>query len=257
MAIFDPLWRSVWWPWLLIWAATFLSLVIAMALALRYWYIHYRRAAAVRHHDISFYLDDKSVMDLYLQYGGKYKAPLRQEVKEHISNNREIELNADLAPIQTRAKTGVNRDVIRSYIENAEPITVIGIIIDVLEQADDIVHVDLRKREVTFNRALNKIRNAHGDEGPTAIHLRGLDTFVSIRGQFHVAEVTDAATTFEAPFGAPTNTPHPRVSCHCMASGMRGAPVPSSSFSARCLGRVEEWDANTGRLKVHPIALFR
>jgi hypothetical protein len=256
MAIFDPLWRSVWWPWLLIWAATLVSLVIAIAIALTHWHI-YRRAVTVRHHDISFYLDDKSVMDLYLQYGGKYKAPLRQEVKEHISNNREIELNADLAPLRTRAKTGVNRDVIRSYIENAEPITVIGIIIDVLEQADDIVHVDLRKQEITFDRSLNKARNAHDDERITTIQLRGLDTFVSIRGQFRAAEITDAATTFEAPFGDPTNTPHPHVICICMASGMRGAPVPSSSFSARCLGRVEEWDANTGKLKVHPIALFR
>jgi hypothetical protein len=256
MAIFDPLWRSVWWPWLLVWAITLVSLIAAIAIALTHWRRH-RRTATIRHHDISFYLDEKSVMDLYLQYGGKYKAPLRQEVKEHITNNREIELNADLAPLQARAKAGVNRDIVRSYIENAEPITVIGIIIDVLEQADDIAHVDLRKQEVTFNNALNKSRNSDGDEAFTTVHLRSLDTFVSIRGKFHAAETTDSITTFEAPFSDLTDASQPHVSCTCMTSGMRGAPVPRGSFQARCLGRVEDWDANTGKLKVHPIALFR
>lgn len=256
MAVFDPLWRSVWWPWLLVWCITLVSLVTAIAIVVMHWRRH-RRPNTARHHGISFYLDEESVMDLYLQYGGKYKAPLRQEVKEHISDNREVELNADLAPLQARAKAGVNRDIFRSYIENAEPITVIGIIIDVLEQSDDIVYVDLRKQEVTFNRALDKVLNADDDERPTTVRLRGLDTFVSIRGRFHAIETTEAVKTFEAPFGDPTGGPQARLTCICMTSGMRGSAVPTGSFPARCLGRVEDWDSDTGKLKVHPIAIFR
>jgi hypothetical protein len=253
MAVFDPLWRGLWWPWLLIWAITLVSLFIAGAIAVTYW-LRYLRPHIARHHGISLYLDDDAVMDLYLQYGGKYMEPLSQEVQEHISNSRELELNADLARLQARAKTGVNSDIFSSYIKKAEPITVIGIIIDVLEQADDIVHVDLRKQEVTFNRALDK---ALDDERPTAVRLRGLDTFVSIRGEFSATEPTAADPTFEAPYGDPPSSPETYLTCTCATSGMRGTAVPTGSFPARCLGRVENWDPQTSRLKVNPIAIFR
>jgi hypothetical protein len=260
MAVFDPLWRSVWWPWLLVWGITLVLLVINVAIAVTHWRRH-PWPPHPRHHDISFYLDDKSVMDLYRLYGGKYMEPLSQEVQEHLIKTREIEMNADLAPLQARAKAGVNREIFRSYIEKAEPITVIGIIIDVLEQADDIVHVDLRKQEVTFNRALDKALGADDDERPTTARLRSLDTFVSIRGQFRATESTADETTFEAPYGdqtsSPPGSPQAYLTCTCETSGMRGPTFPSGSFPARCLGRVENWDPNTSRLKMHPIAIFR
>ncbi len=82
------------------------------------------------------------------------KVALRQEVQERITSSREGEVSAALALLKARGKQGVNREVFRSYIEEAEPITVIGIGIDVLDRADDIVDVDLLKQEVTANRAL-------------------------------------------------------------------------------------------------------
>ena len=254
MAVVDGSWWGVWWPWLLVWGITAVSLVAAVATAVVHWRRH-RAPAATRLHGISFYLDDESVMDLYRQHGGKYKAALRQEVQERISSNREAELSADLAPVQASAKRGVNTEVFRSYIENAEPITVIVIVIDVLDREDDIVNVDLRKQEVISNRALDKALDTDDDERPTALRLRDLDTFVSIRGLFHQTDRTPTVTTFEAPYGDPTDPA--QVHLTCTASGLRGTAVPARSFPARCLGRVEDWDPDTHRLIVHPIAIFR
>jgi len=187
---------------LLVWGITAVSLVAAVATAVVHWRRH-RAPAATRLHGISFYLDDESVMDLYRQHGGKYKAALRQEVQERISSNREAALSADLAPVQAGAKRGVNTEVFRSYIENAEPITVIGIVIDVLDREDDIVNVDLRKQEVISNRALDKALDTDDDERPTTLRLRDLDTFVSIRGLFHLTDRTPHGHDVRGPLRQP------------------------------------------------------
>ena len=256
VAVSDPSWWGVWWPWLLVWGITVVSLVAAVAIAVTHWRRH-RVLTATRRPGISFYLDDESVMDLYRQHGGKYKAALRQEVQERSSSTSEGEVSAELAPVRARARRGVNNEIFRSYIENAEPITVIGIIIDVLEQAGDIVHVDLHKQAVTSNRALAKALDTDDDKQPTAVRLRGLETFVSIRGLFRATDHTPAVTTFEAPYGEPPDpVDGPRVHLICTASGLRYS-VPTSTFSARCLGRVEDWDPRTRKLIVHPIAIFR
>jgi len=256
VAVADPSWWGVWWPWLLVWGITVVSLVATVAIAVAHWCRH-RAPAATRRPGISFYLDDESVMDLYRQHGGKYKAALRQEVQERSTSTNEGEVSADLAPVQARAKRGVNSEIFRSYIENAEPITVIGIIIDVLEQAGDIVHVDLRKQAVISSRALAKALDTDDDKRPTAVRLRGLETFVSIRGLFRATDRTPAVTTFEAPYGEPPNpVDGPQVHLTCTASGLRRR-VPTGMFSARCLGRVEDWDPKTRSLIVHPIAIFR
>jgi hypothetical protein len=196
-------------------------------------------------------------MDLYRQHGGKYKAALRQEVQERSSSTSEGEVSVELTPVRASARRGINSEVFRSYIENAEPITVIGIIIDVLEQAGDIVHVDLCKQAVTSNHALTKALDTEDDKQPPAVRLRGLETFVSIRGQFRATERTPAVTTFEAPYGEPLDPADgPQIHLTCTASGLRHI-VPTGTFSARCLGRVEDWNPSTRTLIVHPIAIFR
>jgi hypothetical protein len=260
VAIADPAWWGVWWPWLVVWGVTAVSLVAAVAIAVTHWRRH-RAPAATRRPGISFYLDDESVMDLYRQHGGKYKAALRQEVQERSTSTSEGEVSADLAPVQARAKRGVNSEVFRSYIENAEPITVIGIIIDVLDQAGDIVHIDLREQTITSSGALAKALDTDDDKRPTAVRLRGLETFVSIRGLFRATDRTPEVTTFEAPYGEPPDPTAPangpQIHLTCTASGLRGTAIPTGSFPARCLGRVQEWDPDKCRLIVHPIAIFR
>lgn len=203
---------------------------------------------------ISFYLDDEAVMDLYLEYSGKYGTALSKDVKHRITTSREFEGSTTSALLKAQGKQGVTSEILTSYLVEAEPITVIRTVIDVLNQASDIVDVDLLKQEVTANHALD---NALGTEGkrPTRVCLRRLKTFVSISGEFRETyDSTAEEITFEAPYGdsdAPTY-----VRLRCTTSGLRRTRVPRGTFSAYCLGRVEGWDDVTGRLDVFPIAIF-
>ena len=148
--------------------------------------------------------------------------------------------------------------MLRTCIETAEPITVVTIIVDVLEHAGDIVHVNLPKREVTAGEALDKALHADLERPTAGVRLRDLEAFVSIQGRFRATNRTDTATTFDAPYGDPDDpTDGPQVRLICAAAGLRGAEVPAGPFRARCLGRVEDWNPDSGRLIVHPIAIFR
>lgn len=66
---------------------------------------------------------------------------------------------------------------------------------------------------------------------------------------------TPSVTTLEAPYGDPADGP--QVHLACTTSGLRRTDVPTGTFPARCLGRVQDWDPDTRRLNVLPIAIFR
>lgn len=250
MAVVDRAWLAVWWPWLLVWCATVVLLAAAVAIVLTS-----RRGSRSRpRHSITIYLDETSVMDLYRQYGGKYKAALRHEVQERISSGRDLEASAELAPLRARASRGVNSEVFRTYIEKAEPITVVSIIIDVLERAADIVDVDLTRQEVGASDALDRAFAGHPPAG--GVRLRDVDAFVSVLGRFRAAGRTADATTFEAPFGDPADpATAAKVRIVCADAGLRTTVLPAGR--ARCLGLAGDWDAGTRTLTVHPIAVFR
>jgi hypothetical protein len=227
--------------------------VTAVAIWVAHW--HSSRSSASRRLREYFYLDNEAVMDLYLQHE-EYKGALRHEVEDRISSSHELTTSLNLAPVEGGGKRGVNREVFQKYIKEDKPITVISIVIDVLDKEGDIVHVNLRKKEITSDRALDKALDTDHDELPPTVRLCGLDTFVLIRGLFRVTDRTDAATTFEAPYGDLTDDDDPQVRLTCAASGLRSPNVRSGSFPARCLGRVEDWNPHTHRLTVHPIAIF-
>ncbi|OLT09218.1 hypothetical protein BJF78_31190 [Pseudonocardia sp. CNS-139] len=240
----------MWWPWLLVWGATVALLAVAVAVVLT----HRRDRRSGPRHSITIYLDESAVMDLYRQYGGKYKAALRHEVQERISSGGELEASAELAPLRARASRGVNSEVFRTYIEMAEPITVVSIIVDVLERAADIVDVDLTRQEVGASDALDRAFAGRPPAG--GVRLREVDAFVSVLGRFRVAGRTADATTFEAPFGDPDDPgAAPKVRLVCAQKGLRTTVLPAGR--ARCLGLAGDWDAGTRTLTVHPIAVFR
>jgi hypothetical protein len=244
VAVLDEAWLAVWWPWLLVWVAT-AGLVVAAGVIVA---VHWRGRTPGPRYGVSIYLDEESVMALYRQRGGRYKAALRHEVQERISRTREFDAAAELAPLTAKGKRGVNSEVFRSYIEKAEPITVISIIVDVLARAGDIVDVDLARQEVEPGAALP-------DAGPgRTILLQDVTNVVSISGWFRSVDGRNRnSTTFEVPFGgrdAPPGSPKVRIVCGKGGLGL-------SSGWARCLGNVDGWDPATRTLSVRPIALFR
>ncbi|MDI1461565.1 hypothetical protein QEZ54_11330 [Catellatospora sp. KI3] len=242
----DSLWWSVWWPWLLVWAGTALALLGALAVLVTQ--VLGRRRGTGQPPYLSFYLHDKSVMDLY-QY--KYQGALEQEVQAKVGRRSRVGADSDVPMVKFGASTERNREEFRRYLEVAAPITVIGIIMDVL--ADDLVQVDLDRLVVTPSRKVPMSR------GRVKLSQLGGGSYVLVRGVFRPdpALGSDRHTTLLADYGDGSATGAvPRIRLRCVNSGLRDE-VPEEQFWARCLGTVQGWDAATGHLVLNPIAIFR
>ncbi|MGH3613624.1 MAG: hypothetical protein ACRDRK_13745 [Pseudonocardia sp.] len=258
MAVFDGPWWGVWWPWMLVWIGTVVSTVVTVTITIRY-RRRDRGTSAKPTLGAPLFLAKGRVMDLYQLHGGRHAAALRREVEDEISNSRQAEVFADLAPVRAGGHVNVDKRVFRRWVEVAEPITVIGIVIDVLDNADDIVYSDLLTCSVIANPALVKALGVEDGRCPDMVRLRGLDVHVSVRGWLRRTGGTDKTITFHAPYGDPadsTDGPGSRVQIECVESGLRDG-VPTGSFPAHCLGRVLNWEAREGGcLVIQPIAIF-
>ncbi len=255
-ALDRELWWSVWWPWLLVWGATFLAVVVAVVAVALAWRRRRRFATARVVPGITFYLHEKSVMDLY-QSGG-YGDALRKEVEERVGSTSDGAVALKVREVGVGGGRTREREVVSRYISDAEPISVIGVLLDVLESADGVVHVDLRHRTVLRNDALAQ---ALGDRaGAAEPRLREIDAYVSVRGVFRLADPdqqVDGKTVFLAPFGDPDDPAQgPQVRIECHREGLRDE-IPQGPFRARCLGKVQSWKAADGVLVLRPIAVFQ
>jgi hypothetical protein len=243
----DTLWWSVWWHWLAVWIATVLSVLFAIALFIVHWRGKQRRTKQPPY--VSFYLHDQSVMDLY-QY--RYRGALEQHVEARVGGRSQIRAGAGVQMVNFGGSIERNREEFRKYLERAEPITVIGILMDVLE--DDLVQVDLERGSLVSGKNLDirqrKIR----------LSELGGRTYVLARGGFEVnGAPTNASgtTTFLASYGGQRRGSPPsmiRVRC---ASNVLRSDVPEGKFWARCLGTVQGWDRAAGHLVIDPIAIFK
>ncbi len=254
MGVTSEAWWAVWWPWMLLWAATGAGLASLLAGAVLRM-VRARRAAAQDITDgICFYLHDKTVMDHYQMRG--YTAALRKEVEQRTSDSKDGTVRAKVFGVGADGGRRENTEIVSRYMEVAEPISVIGLIMKVLEEKRVIVHVDLPSQCVTRSPAL--LRTASGGQG--AVRLRDIEGFVLIRGRFRATgDDPDSAgsTVFLAPYGDPADPSRgPRVRVTCATEGLRNQ-VPRGTFSARCLGKVQEWNPDEGVLEVQAMAIFR
>lgn len=249
MAINDPLWWQVWWPWMLLWTAAVLAVALAALLAVYRWRSRARRGRLA----VTFYLSTDAIMGMYQQL--RYKPALQRAVREEIGRSANANVAAEFGPIRAGSGWQVDRRVFSTYIETDEPITVIGILMAVLEDTDDIVHVDLERLTLTPNRAAR----AAIARGADRARLRGLDAYVLVQGNYRRYGGGDAdRTSFRAPYGEEPagHATAAWVRIDCDREGLRRR-VPDGAFPARCLGRVERWDADARELVIDPIAVFK
>ncbi|MFC5152378.1 hypothetical protein [Streptomyces amakusaensis] len=257
MAVLTEEWWSVWWPWMLLWlltAAGALTLLLTPVLFLRA-----RRRAGDRKltYSICFYLHDRSVMDHYQMRN--YTAALRKEVEQRTSDSNDGNVRATVFGVSAGGGKRDNKEIVSRYLEVAEPISVIGVIIDVLEAKDVIVHVDLVNQTVRRNAALANALSLQGrpGPGPRTARLRDIEDFVLIRGRFRKISESPESTVLLAPYGDPDDPSRgPRVRVVCATEGLRDE-VPGGAFSARCLGKVQDWNAADQTLEVQAVAIFR
>jgi hypothetical protein len=250
---------------MLVWLATVAGLVAVVALVMREIRRSRQEAGPSLAFTICFYLHDESVMDHFQM--GRYAAALRREVEERVSRGTDVGVNADvlgLAGFDGGRQS--SREVVSRYLEEAEPISVIGVVVAALEREHVVVHADLTRQAVRRNTALAKaLDTAYGsDRVPHTVPLDDLvDPFVLIRGRFRKTDETDESGTpqaieLTARYGSPADPGQgPRVRVACRTSGLRSGDVPGGSFTARCLGKVRHWNAAEGVLEVDALAIFR
>jgi hypothetical protein len=251
------MWWQVWWPWMLLWSATAVAVVVAVSILVTHWRAHGRRTGRLA---VSFYLNTTAIMGMYQQL--RYKPALQRAVREEIRRSTNADIRAAFRGVRADAGWRVDRKVFSEYIETDEPITVIGILMNVLEKTDDIVLVDLERETITPNRAMSGAAPAAGSaqtapRGTT--RLRGLDAYVLVKGVYRqgVSSGTDTVA-FLAPYGDEPDDPGTGawVRVDCDTGGLRRR-VPDGPFLARCLGRVERWDGRTREMVIDPIAIFK
>ncbi|MFF8957605.1 hypothetical protein [Streptomyces sp. NPDC014894] len=258
MAVWTEEWWSVWWPWMLVWlltAAGALTLLTAPVLLL----LARRRRGRDRNltYSICFYLHDRSVMDHYQMRN--YTAALRKEVEQRTSDSADGTIRATVFGVSAGGGKRDNKEIVSKYLEVAEPISVIGVIMDVLEAKDVIVHVDLVNQTVRRNAALAGALSLRGGPGPAPqdVRLRDIEDFVLIRGRFRKISESPDSTVLIAPYGDPDDPARgPRVRLVCVTEGLRNE-VPDGAFSARCLGKVQDWNAPEQILEIQAMAIFR
>lgn len=254
----DNLWWDVWGLWLAVWVLTVVAFLVAIVVFVKHW----RRARSdgdqgmIR--GIGFYLHTKSVMGLYQLH--RYNEALEQEVEKRKSRGWRFWGSGGFGPLKGESERTDTDEEFRRYIRKAEPITVIGIVTKVLEKHHDIIYVDLTKQELAHNRALVKeLGWADGPESTRQVktRLRGVEAFISVKGLFRKRSQSDTETVFVAPYGNPDDPERSRrIRFTCVTSDLRDS-APTGAFRARCLGKVEDWDPETGELVVHPIAIFK
>ncbi|NXY94817.1 hypothetical protein HYE82_10510 [Streptomyces sp. BR123] len=239
---------------MLLWAATFAGLAALLAVASVRLFRARRAAAGGITDGICFYLHDKTVMDHYQMSG--YTAALRKEVEQRTSEGKDGTMRAKVFGVGADGGHKENKEIVSRYMEVAEPISVIGVIMKVLEDKHVIVHVDLPSRSVT--RSTSLLRTASAAQG--SVRLGDIEGFVLIRGRFRTTgnEAEGAGSTvFLAPYGDTADpSGEPRVRLTCATEGLR-IQVPQGTFSAHCLGKVQEWKSDEGVLEVQAMAIFQ
>ncbi|MDQ2588590.1 hypothetical protein [Saccharothrix yanglingensis] len=251
MAVDRALWWSVWWPWAVVWVVTALALLVAVGVAVWAWRSRHRFAPPRDVPGLTIYLNEKSVMDLYQV--GRYGDAMTKEVVDRVGVTKDGKIALKGLDLGVEGVRTSGREVVKTYIENSEPIAVIGVLLGALESASGVVHVDLRDRTLLRNTALEQHLGASG-----AVRLRRVDSYVSVKGVFRVHSQGDGTTVFLAPFGDPDDPETgPQVRVECLDSGLRDDVVPDGGFHARCLGKVQAWKAEEGHLVVRPIAMFQ
>lgn len=249
MAVFDGQWVAYWLPELIVWFVTAMSLLALPFVIWRQLRKHRRGEPSIRR-GVLVYLDEDFV------HGVNGTGDMEREELDTHTTEGDGGLNLKLMSVSKRES--VTRQIRRTFRENSEPIAKIGGMLDVLDQADEIVRVNLTRLEVISNAALAASLDTAQEELPDTVLLHATGGFVLLRGTFRAlnAATDDDTVRLVATFGQPTSPlDGPHVLLTCVRSYLRLSR--DDVFSGRCLGWVEKWDQQKNRLVFHPIALFR
>ncbi|GAB2841848.1 hypothetical protein [Lentzea nigeriaca] len=236
MDVDRALWWSVAWPWILLWGVTLTAFVVVVVLAVRW---ARRRAPESEVPGLLFYVHGQRMINL-CKVGRYDDAVTRQFVKQiTITKNGKLQVGPSEFGI------GVDGSVVEqdtsNYEKPATEIDVIGVVLAGLRAAHGVVEVDLPTQTIVADEAWRRRK---------ALRLNDIRDYVSLHGRFELGDGTDSKAVLLAPVGSA------RVRVECDRASLRDT-LPPGQFNARCLGKVQSWNAETGEVVVLPVVVFQ
>ncbi|TWP48190.1 hypothetical protein FKR81_29900 [Lentzea tibetensis] len=236
------LWWSVTWPWLVIWVLTVAAVVAVAAMVvvrgMALW-----RGRGEPEQDVPgllFYVHGERVINLCKV--GRYDDAVTRQFVEQITVTKDGRLQVGPSEFGIGAGGSVQRQTTNTYEKPATEIDVIGVVLAGLQSANGVVHADLTKRSIRADTAWRRARPAR---------LSDIRDYVSLDGRFELSERTGDSVVLLAPIG------EQRVRVECDDKGLRDTRVPGGLFNARCIGKVQSWNAATGEIVVLPVVIFQ
>jgi hypothetical protein len=231
------LWWSVLWPWLLLWVVTLAALVVVVALAVRW--VRRRRDPQPEVPGLLFYVHGQRMINL-CKVGRYDDAVTRQFVKQiTVTKGGKLQVGP------TEFGIGVDGSVVEqntdTYEKPATEIDVIGVVLAGLRAAHGVVEVDLTARTITADEAWRRGK---------ATRLNDIRDYVSLHGRFELGDGTGDPAVLFARVG------EHRVRVECDRASLRDT-LPPGQFNARCLGKVQSWNAEAGEVVVLPVVVFQ
>lgn len=259
MAVTDGAWWSAWWEWMVWWLAALAGLATLAVLTVRRLLGRPRRHRVERAGLSPLYLDNEAVLDLY-QFGN-HAAALKKEVEERHNRSMGWTARVPLLSLIFTGKQDSSQEVFVKYLQEAKPISVIGMLLSVFEREDALVHVHLRTGTLAPNRALLRELTGHGEgQGPAdRVVLSEVGEFAMVDGRFE--EVPGSGgdiRVMRAAYSDGERSAHLRVVLRGEGLRRPDERLPRGQFRALCLGKVTSWDPeNQETILEHPIAVFR
>ncbi|MFG2882090.1 hypothetical protein ACGFYV_07155 [Streptomyces sp. NPDC048297] len=251
MAVLDGTWWSAWWGAMTWWLVAFAGLLVLGTLTVRGALGRIGRPPEDPNYQ-PLYLDNDAVMGLFKM--GNYKTAMRREVEERRLRNAGCLAVIPLVSMVFNLTGGSSTEVVAKYVEQSEPISVIGLLLSVLRRKDALVEVVLGRESgtVTPNHVLGR------KLAPAAtVGLTEIGEFVMVTGRFQADGSDGEDLVMRAAYGDGRSRAHLRVVLRRSELRRPGKRLPGGQFQAHCLGKVTSWDPeNRESVLEYPIAAF-
>ncbi|MEU9479185.1 hypothetical protein [Streptomyces sp. NPDC048191] len=251
MAVLDGTWWSAWWGAMTWWLAAFAGLLVLGAVFVRRALVRIRKAPEDPHY-LPLYLDNDAVMDVFEM--GNHRSALRKEVEERNVRNTGCLAAIPVLSLMFRLTGDRTTEIVAKYVEDSQPIQVIGLLLSVLQRGDGLAQVRLRQDSATVrpNRALIGAGVTHD------VVLSEVGEFVMITGRFEAQDAQGETLVMRAPYGDGEQSAHLRVVLRPAGLRPPGRQLPEGQFQAHCLGKVTTWRPDTREVVLqYPVAVFR
>ncbi|HEX7302473.1 hypothetical protein [Lentzea sp.] len=234
MDVDRALWWSVSWGWILLWAATLLAFAVVVVLA---WRWLRRGAPEPEVPGLLFYVHAQRMINLCKV--GRYDDAVTRQFVKQITVTKGGKLQVGPSEFGIGVDGSVVEQNTDTYEKPATEIDVIGVVLAGLRAAHGVVDVDLNTRTITADDAWRRGK---------ARRLNDIRDYVSLHGRFEAGE--GDSVVLVAPVG------EHRVRVECDRASLRDT-LPPGQFNARCLGKVQSWNAATGEIVVLPVVVFQ